>query len=114
MIPTSLGMQWINAWVFNASEISIYWNSAELLDNLTYELSVSRYNKFFNQKFNSIIESMWVKLTKDTKFIFLWEYRHRCVNNVLDVMKERLGYSWTDNFYITYDNLTLQKPSDFI
>ncbi len=112
MIPTPFAAneEGIREHVFNASEEATYWNAAQLKDQITYELSVTRHEKLMKQQPKEVLEEMWVTVTSDTKFIFFWEYRNRCVNNVAHVLNYRISPITWDEFYIAWDALTLEKP----
>lgn len=113
-IPTPLGEKGVDSEVFNASESSVYWNAASLRDSIIYELSVSRHEKLSSQQPQKVISDMWIDITPDTIFTFLWEYRNRCVTNVRNVMNHRIAPTWWGKFYVANDVFTLRRPSDDI
>lgn len=100
--------------VFNASEDYSYWNAARLRDRLTYELSLSRNEALSRQQPKEVLQSMWVEVTENTKFVFFWEYRDRCVNNVLRILNYRLAPITWDNFWIWNNAFTLERPGNYI
>jgi hypothetical protein len=54
------------------------------------------------------------KVTPQTTFIFLWEYRGRCVDNVLKVMHTRLQWIAGNNFFVADNSLTLVREDDLL
>lgn len=99
---------------YNASSEEQYWNAAELRDRITYELSMSRNQKLANNQAKDVLADMWVEISSDTRFTFLWEYRDRCVNNVFAVLNYRLSPVTGDNWFIANDVFTLERPENHI
>lgn len=113
--PTNLyldKLEWEDSCVYNQSEEDIYGNAAKLKDDLTYWLSVSRSDKLKNQQAENILDDMWVNISSETKFVFLWEYRNRCVNNVLRVLNYRIKAVEWDKCFVANDTFTLEKHED--
>jgi hypothetical protein len=115
-IPTHVAdMPWDFLWCeYNASELQQYWNAAELRDRIITELSVSRNKSLAAQQPKEVLADMWVNVTSDTKFVFLWEYRDRCVDNVFHVMNYRMSPVTWDNWFIAHDAFTLERPKSHI
>jgi len=113
-IATPLGETGVEAQVFNASESHTYGNAAQLKDDLTYKLSVTRHEKLKRQQPDLVLQDMWFNITTETKFVFFWEYRNRCVNNVLRVVGMRLDDLIWDHLYIGHDVLTLERPDNYV
>lgn len=113
-IPTYVAdMPWDFPWCeFHASEFQQYWNAAELRDRIITELSVSRNSALAAQKPKEVLADMWVEVTSDTRFVFLWEYRNRCVDNVFRVMNYRMSPITWDEWFIAHDVFTLERPKN--
>jgi hypothetical protein len=63
----------------------------------------------------NMLESMNFTVTSETPFIFLWEYRDRCVNNVLHVMRTRLRWIAEESkFFIASNIFTLERPANHV
>lgn len=104
-------LSWFSAQVFNASEEREYGNASTLRDQITYELSVSRYSKLVAGQVNQVLQDMNFQVTPETQFIFSWEYRGRCVDNVARVIYNRLKNCPEENFLVAR-NITLQREDD--
>lgn len=98
--------------VFNASGTQRYGSAAELRDEITYELSLSRSRKLLSNQPAEVLQDMNFPITPETKFIFFGEYRGRCVSNTAMVMRARLKWITGENFYIAHDKLTLLREDD--
>jgi hypothetical protein len=57
---------------------------------------------------------MWVEVSQDTRFLFLWEYRDRCVNNTMHVLNYRMSPLTWDKFHVAWDPFTLERPADHV
>jgi hypothetical protein len=101
-----------SAQVFNASETDSYGNASTLRDSLTYTLSLSRYQKLINNQPADALRDMNFPVTPETEFIFFWEYRGRCVENVKSVMYHRLRRIAWDRFFTAHNAFTLQRSDD--
>lgn len=97
--------------VFHASEEATYGNATELLDGLTYRLSLSRHQKLLRDQPLEVLRAMSFPLTPETKFVFSWEYRGRCVSNVAKIVHDRLvEIGW--RYFFADDRLTLLRSDD--
>jgi len=112
--PTHVAdIPWDFLWCeYYASEWQQYWNAAELRDRITTELSVSRNKSLASQQPKDVLADMWIEVTSDTRFIFLWEYRNRCVDNVFHVMNYRMSPVTWDKWFIAHDVFTLERPEN--
>lgn len=117
MFPTGIGIPESDEFtpqVFNISEAYPYWNAAKLKDDITTRLSVSRFEKLERQQPKRVLADMWVEVSKDTRFLFLWEYRDRCVNNAMHVLNYRMSPLTWDKFQVVWDSFTLERPADHV
>jgi len=117
MYPTWIQMpesDYLDPQVFNISETYKYWNAASLKDDITTRLSVSRFEKLEKQQAKNVLKDMWVEISQDTRFLFLWEYRDRCVSNTMHVLKYRMSPLTWDKFHVAWDLFTLERPADHV
>ncbi len=116
LAPTPIAQLYpdFEAQVFNASENFIYGNAARVKDRITYELSLSRHQKLRDRQAKNVLKDMDFEANSETEMIFLGEYRHRCVNNVLRILTYRLSPLTGDNFFIANDTFTLERPDNYI
>lgn len=99
---------------YNVSEAEQFGNAAQLRDQLTYELSVSRNKALADRQAKNVLKDMGVDVTSDTKFVFFGEYRDRCVNNVLHILNVRMSPVTGDKWYLAHDGFTLPRPENYI